>query len=295
MLSAAFTFPPLPSIISQTLRKEVFHPRFRHDANVESRNTARINQRLEFLGDSVMALCTTWLLDLDYPELSTHEASYLKGQLVSNRLFSLISKEYGLIDGVPVFFSRRDYLELSRDEKVHANLFEAYVGAAFMESNYDIATIQPFVFSLLRQFARTKYDDMRNNGVPHHRKKHSRKNSPSEGAQHATSSSRLDAFASFSSAIVQPPDSPRESNWGNSSDESHTTTSRSDSPYPTPPPEPKGYTDRRLQRSPGAFYSSHKKPHRQIPHSSASERTRHAPPLSVDGKTHSPSGPPESY
>lgn len=81
----------------------------------------RSNQRLEFLGDSVLHLCSTLLLEELYPDLSSHHASRIRNYIVSNRFFAVVSRGYGLLRQVNNV-SRHDWEILNGQMKAHGEL-----------------------------------------------------------------------------------------------------------------------------------------------------------------------------
>lgn len=95
------------------------------------------NERMEFLGDAVLELVVTEYLYKNYRnpegELTTWRSALVKGEMLSK-----ISQEIGL----------GDYLFLSRGEAksggkarllILANVFEALIGAIYLDQGYDIS------------------------------------------------------------------------------------------------------------------------------------------------------------
>ena len=96
------------------------------------------NEKLEFLGDSVMDLITTEYITELYDFFREGELSKIKSQIISEAVFSTISEDINL----------GDYLLLSNGEIVSGgkkkksilgDAFEALIGAIFKDSNYETA------------------------------------------------------------------------------------------------------------------------------------------------------------
>lgn len=93
------------------------------------------NEKLEFLGDSVLNLVTTEYIVANFKKLNEGELSKIKSQIISETIFSSISQDIGL--GSYLFLSRGE--NLSGGRKRHSILgdaFEALIGAIFLDSDY---------------------------------------------------------------------------------------------------------------------------------------------------------------
>ncbi|HBI45022.1 MAG TPA: ribonuclease III [Planctomycetales bacterium] len=100
------------------------------------------NERLEFLGDSVLGLVTVEQVYLRFPELQEGDLTKIKSAVVSRRTCARFSKEMNL--GAFMFLGRGMN---SHAGKVPANLladvYESLVGAIFLDGGYEAA--KPFI------------------------------------------------------------------------------------------------------------------------------------------------------
>ncbi|MGI8967306.1 MAG: ribonuclease III [Limisphaerales bacterium] len=96
------------------------------------------NQRLEFLGDSVLSLVLTHELYEKFPGVGEGPLTKARAQMVNRRTLAEQARRLDL----------GDYLMLSRGEESHggrqkesalADAFEALLGAIFIDAGYDIA------------------------------------------------------------------------------------------------------------------------------------------------------------
>jgi len=119
----------LPLTEQGFLQQALTHPSFAHERQMPA---AESNQRLEFLGDSVVGLVVCDALFLRYGELAEGELSRLKAALVSETSLAEAARRIGL----------GDFLLLDRGEEagggrtkssVLADGFEAVVAATFLE------------------------------------------------------------------------------------------------------------------------------------------------------------------
>ena len=108
------------------------------------------NERLEFLGDSVLGFVVTEHLFLSLKELSEGELTKLKNSVVSEKALSVVAVQLSL----------GDYLRLGKGEEqtggrkkpsLLADAFEAVLGAVLVSVGFDAARamVEKFIFPLL--------------------------------------------------------------------------------------------------------------------------------------------------
>lgn len=100
-LGTSLKLPPLPPIRDPKRRQQVFtHSSWLRRAVAfedPADDPAVDNERLEFLGDSVLRLAVTTLLEKLYPNVRPGGATEMRDQLVCNMNFSTLSRRYELI------------------------------------------------------------------------------------------------------------------------------------------------------------------------------------------------------
>ncbi len=96
------------------------------------------NERLEFLGDAVLELVVTDFLYRTYPKSAEGELTAYRAALVNAVVISEVASALGM----------NDYLLLSKGEMkdtgkarqyILANVYEAFVGALYLDGGYDAA------------------------------------------------------------------------------------------------------------------------------------------------------------
>lgn len=93
------------------------------------------NEKLEFLGDSVINLIITDHLYRNYSSLNEGELSKLKAHLVSSNFLHKISESLNLSDFI--FLGKGEEKNDGRNNKrISSALFEAVVGAIYMDSTF---------------------------------------------------------------------------------------------------------------------------------------------------------------
>ena len=95
------------------------------------------NERLEFLGDSVLNLVITKYLFENYPELDEGKMSRVRSNLVNQETLSTLSKNLELQNNIKL--SAGEEKTNGREKKsILSNTFEALIGAIYLDSNLDV-------------------------------------------------------------------------------------------------------------------------------------------------------------
>lgn len=100
------------------------------------------NERLEFLGDSVLGLAVTDLLYRSYPDCAESELARMRSSIVSTRALAALARTLGTEGlGRHVKLGRGEQLSGGRDkDSILADTLEALLGAVFVQSGFDVAT-----------------------------------------------------------------------------------------------------------------------------------------------------------
>jgi ribonuclease-3 len=96
------------------------------------------NERMEFLGDSILSAVIVETLYLIYPSESEGKLSQLKAQIVSASNLSIWAKEINL--GDYIFLGKsEDVSEARNRESLLCDVFEAVVGAVYLDGGFEHA------------------------------------------------------------------------------------------------------------------------------------------------------------
>ncbi|GGP05562.1 ribonuclease 3 [Cloacibacterium rupense] len=93
---------------------------------------AKNYERLEFLGDSVLGSVISSYLYKTYPEENEGFLTQMKSKIVNRKNLNLLGEKLKLTD----FIQNGSHGSLG--ENINGNLFEAFVGAIYLDFNYDI-------------------------------------------------------------------------------------------------------------------------------------------------------------
>jgi ribonuclease-3 len=104
----------------------------------EAKHTHNSNERLEFLGDSVLSLLTSHFLYKTYPEYPEGTLTNIRSSLVKTTSLSDISKSLGL--GELLFLSHGEEASGGRtNQSLLADVFEALLGALYLDQGIETA------------------------------------------------------------------------------------------------------------------------------------------------------------
>ncbi len=116
------------------LRLALTHPSVAHEQDVPVQH----NQRLEFLGDSVLGLVLTRELYLRFPDCGEGSLTKARAHLVNRRSLSEQAARMSL--GEVVLLSRGEETSGGRSRpSIQADAFEALIGAIFLDGGLDPA------------------------------------------------------------------------------------------------------------------------------------------------------------
>ncbi|MBP6043064.1 MAG: ribonuclease III [Rhodoluna sp.] len=108
------------------------------------------NERLEFLGDSVLGFVVTSHIYETLTDLAEGEMTKVKNAVVSARALAVVAASLGI--GEYLLLGKGELATDGRNKpNLLADAFEAILGAAYMSSGFDVARqlVEKFVFPLL--------------------------------------------------------------------------------------------------------------------------------------------------
>ena len=127
-------------IMVQFKNKKLLENVFIHRSYLNENRSSKLvsNEKLEFLGDSVLSLITSVYLYKKYPKLTEGEYTEIKAAIV--RTESLAEAAGKLNLGHYLFLSKGQDQEKGRENKnILADSFEAFIAAIFIDQGFDKA------------------------------------------------------------------------------------------------------------------------------------------------------------
>ncbi len=130
----------LESIIGHTFRDpRLLKQALSHKSYASEQGTGVYNERLEFLGDSVLAVVVAHQLYCDYPKESEGALSKKKSFLVSRPSLAAWAEEIGL--GAHLYLGVGEESTGGRGrQSLLANALEALIGAIYLDGGFDAAS-----------------------------------------------------------------------------------------------------------------------------------------------------------
>jgi ribonuclease-3 len=125
-------------------RPELLRAALTHTSGANTR--AASNERLEFLGDSVLGLVTCEQLFERFPEFQEGDMTKVKSVVVSRKTCARFSQELGLGDFLFLGKGIGNYGEVPAN--ILADVFEALVAAIFLDGGWD--EVKPFVLDFIQ-------------------------------------------------------------------------------------------------------------------------------------------------
>ena len=134
------------------VRPELLRAALTHTSGANTRLAS--NERLEFLGDSVLGLVTCKLLYKRFPEFDEGDLTKVKSVVVSRKTCAAFSREIGL--GGFLFLGKGVGSFGDIPSNMHADVFEALVAAIFLDGGWEAAKrfVTRFVEPVIEEVAR---------------------------------------------------------------------------------------------------------------------------------------------
>ncbi len=122
------------------------HRSFIYETAGEGRSS---NERLEFLGDSILAFVSTDFLYRTFPTLSEGELTDVRAMLVRTETLAQFAQDISLAS---YMLMGKGEQSSGSSKRVLASAFEALLGAIYLDQG--IASVQPFLLQRLEPIAR---------------------------------------------------------------------------------------------------------------------------------------------
>jgi ribonuclease-3 len=137
---AAFSDPqPLGAVLGVTVEPALLELALTHRSYAYENGGIAHNERLEFLGDSILGQAVTVMLYNENPTLDEGELAKRRASLVSSVALAEVARGIGL--GAHIRLGKGEELTGGRDKSsILADTVEAIIGATYLDLGGDIAT-----------------------------------------------------------------------------------------------------------------------------------------------------------
>lgn len=109
-------------------------------------------ERLEHLGDSILGACVSTYLLERFPHENEGFLTDLKKEIVCNEMLGQISKKIGLDIFYVISRHNEDICGGRTNTKKLGDIFEAFIGALWIDSLYDFTLIYNFIVSMIEMY-----------------------------------------------------------------------------------------------------------------------------------------------
>src|SRR6266436_4253570 len=127
----------------QFQQPELLRAALTHTSGADTRLAS--NERLEFLGDSVLGLVTCEQLYLRFPEYEEGDLTKVKSAVVSRRTCARISRRLNLGDFL--FMGKGMHMQLAMPANLLADVFESLVAAIYLDGGLE--AVKPFILKYI--------------------------------------------------------------------------------------------------------------------------------------------------
>lgn len=128
------------------------HKSFINEKQIKEDN----NEKLEFLGDSVLGLIITEYLYTNFPESTEGDLARIKSFVVSEKTLTKLARKIGL-DRFILMGKGEELSGGRRKKAILADTFEAFLGCYYLDSNYQ--KVACFVIDLFKDEIDLVFDD----------------------------------------------------------------------------------------------------------------------------------------
>ncbi len=129
----------LPAILGVSIEPGLLELALTHRSYAYEHGGVPTNERLEFLGDSILGQAVTVMLYREYPGLDEGDLAKRRASLVSSVALAEIARGIGL--GEFIRLGRGEILTGGRDKgSILADTVEALIGAVYLDSGGEVAT-----------------------------------------------------------------------------------------------------------------------------------------------------------
>ncbi|KZV69890.1 ribonuclease III [Peniophora sp. CONT] len=160
--------PPLPELANEEMYNRVFthrslYARPTHVFEDSPQDPSPDNEMLEHLGDQVLGLVITDLIQELYPYLRVGPSTKMRALVVGNQTLATVALRYRLPDRLRLHRSQSVTLKASMN--VQADVFESYVGGLYRARG--LALTQAWLRVLFTPYVRAAYRQVRaQHGLP---------------------------------------------------------------------------------------------------------------------------------
>lgn len=127
---------------------ELMNRAFVHGSMVNKNSNTKSNERLEFLGDSVLSMCVSEYLFKKYPKADEGKLTRMRSYVVSEKMLSDLARRIDLDKMLILSWGEENSGGRGRDANL-ADAFESFLGAIFLDKGKK--TVEKFLLKLIKK------------------------------------------------------------------------------------------------------------------------------------------------
>ena len=133
----------------ETLRCALTHSSYSNELKAKGKKI-ECNERLEFLGDSVLSTAVSEYLYSEYSENQEGDLTKIRAAVVCERALAKYSAKISL--GEYIYLGHGEAMNNGRHRaSITADAFEALLASMYLDSGYDMEVIRPFVLPFIKE------------------------------------------------------------------------------------------------------------------------------------------------
>jgi ribonuclease-3 len=107
-------------------------------------------ERLEFLGDSILGYVIAKYMYIRYPDQSEGFLSKMRTKIVNGKMLGFLAEKVGFIK-FAIISKQIEDINGRDNYKIMEDIFEAFIGALFMDSN-DINVVEQWIINIIEKY-----------------------------------------------------------------------------------------------------------------------------------------------
>lgn len=135
---------------------DLINQAFFHSSMSHRGETSQSNERLEFLGDTVLSMCVSEYLYRKFPQAAEGKLTRMRSYLVSEKMLSDLARKIHLEELLLLSWGEENSGGRSRDANL-ADAFEAFLAALFLDSG--VETAKNFILGIIKDEIEKVSDD----------------------------------------------------------------------------------------------------------------------------------------
>ena len=129
------------------LKTALTHSSYANEQKTHTKKKTECNERLEFLGDSVLSFITSRYIFEKFSESPEGYLTKVRAAVVCSKSLSTLANKIGL--GNYLYLGKGEEENGRTNPKILENAFEALLAAIYLDSNHNVETVSSFLMPII--------------------------------------------------------------------------------------------------------------------------------------------------